>query len=74
VQNKQGMETKRAVNIAGSQHEIHWHVTVDSLDILPVKTAERDADPEWQQLIAPFNEAGMFKPGSIRDKIWVVVG
>ena len=74
VTNKQGMNTKTAVNVGGFQHEIHWVVMVDSLDSLPVTTAEREADDEWQQLTAPFNEAGLFKPGSIRDEILMVIG
>jgi len=74
VSNKQGMETKTAVNVGGSQHEIHWIVNVESLDSLAVTTAERDADEEWQKLIAPFNEAGLFLPGSIRDEILMVIG
>ncbi len=74
VRDVQGMETKTAVNVGGSLHEIHWIVMTDSLDALPRQTAEREADPVWQQLVTPFNEAGLFKPGSIRDEILQVVG
>jgi hypothetical protein len=74
VSNKQGLETKTAVNVGGSQHEIHWVVMSESLDILPAITADREADEAWQQLVAPFTEAGLFKPGSIRDEILQVIG
>ncbi len=74
VKNKQGLDTKTTVNFGGYLNQIHWIVMTDSLDILREKTAEREADEEWQRLIAPMNEAGLFKPGSVRDEILSVIG
>ena len=73
VKNKQGMETKTAVNVGGYLNQIHWIVMSDSVDDLAARTAEREADEEWQQLVTPFMENGLFKPGSVRDEILMVV-
>jgi hypothetical protein len=74
LRDKQGLDTETTVNVGGSQHEFHWIVRTDSLDILPAKAAEREADEEWQQLIQPMRENGLFQPGSIRDEILMVIG
>ena len=73
LKTRQNLDARLAINVGGYLHHIHWIVMTDSLDAGPARDAERAADPEWQGLVAAAIEAGLFKPGSIRDKILQVV-
>lgn len=74
VKNHQDVEIKVTINFAGALNQLHWVVMTDSLDQSPASEAERNADPEWQALVAESIEKGLFAPGTIRDDIQLVVG
>lgn len=74
VTDKQGMKTKTTVNVGGPLNQIHWVVMTDSLDAGPTRDAERNNDPEWQQIFAKAMEEGLYTAGSARDTILRVIG
>jgi hypothetical protein len=46
----------------------------ESLDEEPARSAKREEDPEWQELLGGILAAGLFRPGTLHDKILGVVG
>ena len=74
LKEKENMDAKVARNVGGSQNVLHMVIMTDSLDEQPARTAKINKDPEWQELYGGIVAAGLFKPGSLRDKILGVVG
>lgn len=74
LKEKEDIEAKVARNIGGRQNVLHLVAMTESLDEEPARAAKRDEDPEWQELLGGILEAGLFKPGSLRDQILGVVG
>lgn len=74
VSEKQGMQTKAAVNVGGKINKLHWVVMTDSLDATPERDMARNQDPAWQKLFAEAMEARLFTPGSVKDTIYRVLG
>jgi hypothetical protein len=53
--------------VFGHAGTLYWVGDAENVAMIEQRTAEREADPEWQVLVERC--AGLFLPGSIRDTL-----
>jgi hypothetical protein len=53
--------------VFGADGTVYWLGDAEDVATIERQIAEREADPQWQALVA--RGAGLFLPGSIRDTL-----